>query len=60
MTDKQPVQADGQGTTPATPQGHKPEGSGESGGGAYKHDDTGTGDNREVDRPVNTGRKPEP
>lgn len=55
---KQPVQADGGGRPAPMPQGHKPDGGGESGGGAYKIDDTTTGDNREIDRPVLTGRKP--
>jgi hypothetical protein len=57
MADKFPNQADGGGKGAPTPQGH--EGAGESGGGAYKQDNTTTGDNREVDRPVKTGQKPD-
>jgi hypothetical protein len=57
MADKHPNQADGGGKGAALPQGH--EGGGESGGGAYKQDNTTTGDNREIERKVETGREPD-
>jgi hypothetical protein len=54
----QPMQADGASSkgAPGTPQG-RTEG-GESGGGAYKQENVTTGDNRVIERPVLTGRKP--
>jgi hypothetical protein len=59
MADKHPNQADGGGKGAPTPSGHDGMGGGESGGGAYKQDNTTTGDNREVEREVKTGRKPD-
>ena len=54
--DKTPVQADGGGKPAKMPTGR--EGGGESGGGAYKETNVETGDNRERDHPVETGKEP--